>query len=262
MFVTWLVGCGGGSDCAEIGGVAGLVDGPRTILVGEMHGTVETPALAGELACHAAAAGRPVVLALEVPRSEQERLEAALAVGDRAGLLAGAFWTGHQDGRNSAAMADLVLRMHGLVKAGKPVRITAFDVEPDPTLGASRDLRDVQMADALSTVRGANPDAVVVALTGNLHGRRTGGLPWDPAYRTMGSVLAGRGPVFSLVVRGSHGAAWNCQSDGCGPHPFGDPNGAAIPPVVHTLPQLTDGYDAEIDVGRFTPSAPAVSPAP
>ncbi|MGV6492816.1 hypothetical protein ACTUVK_003020 [Stenotrophomonas rhizophila] len=89
------------------------------VLVGELHGTVETPALVGELACAAAADATPVTVALEMDPTEQARIDAYLAsagtAADRSALLAGRFWTRTmQDGRSSVAMAALIERLRSL----------------------------------------------------------------------------------------------------------------------------------------------------
>lgn len=267
LIATALLGCSRSSalECAPIGGLDPFLVPGATVLVGELHGTVETPAFVGDLACHSLRAGHPTVIALELPDSEQDRLDAALESGDRAALLAGAFWSRpatEQDGRSSAAMADLVLRAHAFREAGWPVSLFAFDrtVAP-PTAPTPRrpdmSQRDRAMADAITSALASHEGATLIALTGNLHGRETPGLPWDPGYITMGSVLSGRGSVSSVLVRASNGSAWNCQADGCASRPFGDPKAPAAAPGI--VAQPTDGYDAVVDVGRFTASAPATA---
>lgn len=66
-------GCGPVDDPQQLARTA------RIILVGEMHGTREFPALVARLACQALEAGRPLTLALEMPHEEEARLAAYVA---------------------------------------------------------------------------------------------------------------------------------------------------------------------------------------
>jgi hypothetical protein len=83
-------------DCRPSAGLEPLLADRDALLVGEVHGTVESPAFFAETACAALAGGRAVTVALEIPVAEQARLEAFLAspggAADRAALLTGAFW--------------------------------------------------------------------------------------------------------------------------------------------------------------------------
>ncbi len=103
----------GVSGCEPIEGVEPLLELGRVVLVGELHGTQESPAFVGAVACHALAASRTVTIALEWPVQEAERVDAFLdSTGsdvDRDALLGG--WIGapgDQDGRRSEAMVALV----------------------------------------------------------------------------------------------------------------------------------------------------------
>lgn len=76
---------------------------PSLLLVGEVHGTNEAPALVGDLACASAKSGNAVVVALEVPIEEQARLDRFLTSdgtdADQKALLNSEFWTRRpQDG--------------------------------------------------------------------------------------------------------------------------------------------------------------------
>jgi hypothetical protein len=205
------------------------------LLLGDWHGTVELPAFFAEAVCRAAAAGRPVVAALELPGAEQAQVDRFLATGDDVAaarlLLASAFWTrDHQDGRSSRAMASALGRLRQLRRAGLPVEVFLFDVEP-AALGADRDER---MATRLAGLVLARPTAVVLALVGNFHARTTIGAPWDPLARPMGWHLRQAGLwVKSLDCAGPAGTAWSCPSAaaaGCGTRPVdlgGPPGGTA-----------------------------------
>ena len=67
-------------DCGTpIAGVAPLLVPGTIVMLGEIHGTVETPAFVGDLACHGLVRGHRVLLGLEYPASEQADLETYLA---------------------------------------------------------------------------------------------------------------------------------------------------------------------------------------
>ncbi len=235
-------------DCGPpIAGFDRVLADHRVILVGEMHGTVETPAAVGAMVCQASARG-PVVLAIEHDPADQARLAAAVARGDRAAVLAGGvFAASSQDGRGSAAMADLVMRVHDLAAAGRHVDLAMFD-NPD------KDERDTKMAARFHAIVEAHPGATIIAITGNLHAQKTIGAPWDPGFVTMGSVLAKDTQLYSIHAHGV-GAAWNCQPE-CGTHPLG---GTWTEPVRAIAPTEEPGYDAALNLGTMTPSPPAKS---
>ncbi len=235
-------------DCGPpIAGFDRVLAEHRVILVGELHGTAETPAAVGTMVC-AASAKAPVVLAIEHDPADQARLAAAVTSGDRAALLAGGMFTAaSQDGRASVAMADLLMRAHELVAAGRHVELATFDV-------AEKDDRDAKMAARFKAIVAAHPGTTVIAITGNIHAQKTIGVPWDAQFVTMGSVLAKDTPVFSIHAHGN-GQAWNCQPE-CGAHPFG---GTWTEPVRAIAPTDEPGYDAALNLGAVTASPPAKS---
>ncbi|WP_313173276.1 hypothetical protein [Stenotrophomonas sp.] len=67
------------------------------LLIGEIHGTNEAPALVGNLACSSAKTGNNLVVALEIPVHEQASLDQFLMSGgtdaDQTALLTGRFGT-------------------------------------------------------------------------------------------------------------------------------------------------------------------------
>jgi hypothetical protein len=256
IWVIVLAACGGGAaavkptatvDCGPpIVGFDRVVAEHRVILVGEIHGTAETPAAVSAMVCEASARG-PVVLAIEHDPIDQTRLAAALASGDRAALIAGGmFAAASQDGRASVAMADLVMRVHALRQVGRQVELAMFDV-------ADKDDRDAKMAARFKALVAAHAGATVIAITGNIHAQKTIGVPWDDAFVTMGSVLAKDVPFYSIYAAGK-GEAWNCQPE-CGAHPLG---GGSTKPLRTIAPiDSLPGYDAALNLGTVTASPPA-----
>ena len=104
----------------------------RVMLVGELHGTWEVPGIVAGLATNLSADERPLIVGLEIWRSEQAALDRYLASAgtaeDREALLAGPFWA-TRDGRSSEAMVDLIERLRVLALKA-PVQLVAFDVRP------------------------------------------------------------------------------------------------------------------------------------
>lgn len=80
----------------------------RFVVVGEMHGTTETPAAFAAMVCAAAEQG-PVTVALELPQAMQPQLDAFLAAPDAEAAVATLNGTTFlnlkmADGRSSTAM--------------------------------------------------------------------------------------------------------------------------------------------------------------
>jgi hypothetical protein len=231
---------------------------PRTTLIlGELHGTREVPAFAANLACRATRAVETVV-ALEIPDTEQARIDAYLASsGDanaRAKLLQGEFWDfPMQDGRRSEAMVQLLEAARRLREQGAPLIVIAFDPEGPP------DVRDAEMAQRLATAQREHSQALFVVVTGGLHASR---LP-DETFIPMAvrfAELAMPHRIVSLALQHSGGHAWICSDNKCGPQ---DADGAPDPgpPRIELFERTTRGFDGTFHVGRITASAPAVAAA-
>lgn len=197
------------ADCATVDGLGAVLSRPglRYLLVGEIHGTVEAPALFGDIVC-AAAADRPVVVGVEWPASSQPMLDAFLAAEGEAealtALMRAPAWE-RPDGRSSAAMLDLLRRVRGLRVAGRAVSLVAFDHEI-PTPGTS-DVREAAMAALLLRAAAERPDALVAALTGSGHADQEGFVSMQPPVRSMAQHLP-RAELASVAVARPGGAAW------------------------------------------------------
>lgn len=195
------------------------------LVIGEMHGSREAPALMAALGYHFAQAG-PVLIGLEVPVQEQARLDAFLASnGDAAArrdVLAGTYWQvprERSDGRRSEAMFGLLERVRVLRADGCAIRLMAFD-DVD-FYGAGRD-RDALMAARLRELRLAHPDTTMLVLTGNYHARLVppdhviiNDIRTDDVRKPMAGYLGDLG-VVSINLRAHDGAAWACIAGSCG----------------------------------------------
>jgi hypothetical protein len=188
--------------CQEVEGLQPLLTPGSGLLLGEIHGTVESPAFVANAACLALRAGHPVTVVLEVPREEQGRVDAFLAshgtAADRTALLDSPFWTDvYQDGRRSQAMLALLDDLRKLRQGGRPVRATLMDRTERPSSGQER---DHWMAEELAQTFDKNPDAVVIVLSGNVHSRITRGTPWEANYEPVGFLLVNARPDLRVTA--------------------------------------------------------------
>ena len=198
-----------------VGELQQLVDkasGHRVLLVGEVHGTTETPARVAELAAAMATPEQPLLVGLEIWRTEQAGIDRFLASAgtdeDRQQLLAGPFWQrNYQDGRSSVAMAALLESLRALALKA-PVSVLAFDLDPEDKKGADTE-RDVQMAQTLRAALNEQAEARALVLAGNFHTRVQEGAPWDSEHRFMGFLL-GEFQPYSIEIMGVAGSAWTC----------------------------------------------------
>lgn len=226
------------------------------VLVGEVHGTVETPALVGALACAAAADTTPVTVALEMDAAEQTRVDAYLAsagtASDRGALLAGRFWSRRmQDGRSSVAMAALIERLRRLRRDGHAIEVVAVD-----SAGVAD--RDAAMA---ANIRRATrrEGARVIALLGNRHASQHKDGQNNPANVPAGVLLADLQPL-SVRVEATQGSAWVC-APACGVLNFGGPATAAVPqPGRYAAGSPRPGYDGIYTLAALTASPPVQMP--
>jgi hypothetical protein len=176
----------------------------RFVLVGEMHGTNETPAIFGDLICSARATKRTIIVGLEI--EDQQAIARFLDSENNNDetrvreLLSTAEWKG-ADGRTSRAMLALLGRLHSLKTEGILSRVIAFSA---PRESAAQ--HEEAMA-LLLKKSAATPNALVIALTGNVHAAKHV-LAEVGSYRPMGSFLPPAQTV-SLVVIDRGGEAWN-----------------------------------------------------
>ena len=249
-------------SCAPIAGAAPLLAMPqrRAFIFGELHGTIEIPALFGDLVCLAAAEG-PVIVGLEMPESSQAALDSWLAsdggVAAQASLLADSFWR-LGDGRSSAAVLALLGRVRELRAAGRQIGLLAF--VPSVYGGATQTPYEQAMAANWRRALAAAPGARLLVLVGSVHSRTAPYRDFEPA-----GMHLPRAETLTFGPLTVGGSAYNCQPDGCGPHPNGQmpdpmpPRGVIPTPAVA---MATMAYDYLYSPGiAFTPSPPA-SPGP
>ncbi len=190
------------------------VEPHRVLLVGEIHGTAQTPAIVASLASRMAVAERPLIIGLELPATLQRPLQQFLAsagtTDDRKKLLADPFWQrDYQDGRSSVAMFELVESLR-VLDLKRDIQVLAFDVPQDAGLGGA--VRDQRMAETITAALEATPKARALILAGNFHTRIQASAPWDEKHRFMGHYLTGFDP-YSIEIIGIAGSAWICTGN-------------------------------------------------
>lgn len=248
----------------------------RLLIVGEMHGTKETPELVG-LLVQKAAASRPVRLGLEMPSTGQAALELFLhsagRAEDQAKLLQSPFWNG-SDGRSSMAMLQLIDHVRALRSAGADVDIFAME----PTYSAEvikkhefMVVKEAGMAQSIRRVLDAGtPNQWVIALMGNVHSRIGEALPGlSIPTPSVTERLADTKP-YVVLPTSRQMAAWNCTSDGCGVHDFTSTKApktelpafvtikapATVPVIRLWMGTMTAALPAKLRPAAATPPAP------
>lgn len=241
------------------------IGGHRMALLGEMHGTQEAPALAGQLVSHYAAAHDPVLLGLEIDHDEQADVDRFLASnGDaraRTSLLAAAHWLAPFDGRDSEAMFELIDHVRRLRAAGADVRIVYFDHSD-----SDMDRRNRRMADTLRAAAARNPGAMLLVLTGNVHAmthRPPGDLYMDGKRieppMTVGRYLADLRPV-SFDIGAASGEYWACTGGQCKRQGVRLQAPIANPALEAQAP-TDSAWDFALTLPDFHASTPAVEAA-
>lgn len=228
----------------------------RWIIVGEIHGTNETPDAFLNLVCLAAETRRPVTVALELSADGQSVID-AYSTSDggaraRNALLSLPNFTGAmQDGRGSGAFARLLERLRQLKKVGKVQRVMATDVGASTPSGRDRNAAMAQNWVAVPALE----NGIVLVLVGNLHAMRT---PITFGKRTIvtAGFLMPVAQTVTLTVDGNGGTAWNCQADGCMAHNNGSARKAATGIAYSTAPDRK--WDGIYELGTATT---AVEPA-
>ncbi|WP_269631571.1 hypothetical protein [Pelomonas sp. BJYL3] len=213
------------------------------LFLGEIHGSVEVPALVECLAGRLAdefAGRRPLWVALELQ-------PAALEAPDPV-------WrTGFQDGRTSQAMLQLVRTLQSLQSQGRLTLAGFVPVDPP------QDAADYERALARELDR-APAGAFVLALAGNLHARKSpGGTRFSVQTVAPAGSLLQRRMTHVLIGHRLPSQAWIC-TPACGPLALGpSPEARDRAAGLHVLDNAD--YDHLLLLDRLSASPPAF-PAP
>ncbi|MGV8961583.1 MAG: calcium-binding protein [Stenotrophomonas sp.] len=189
----------------------------RLVVLGEFHGTVETPLLVAELVEIYSRHDAPVRLALELPMSENAALARYLrsdgAAPAREALRQSPFWSvndDQHDGRRSRDMLALIEAVRALREQGRDVSVAGYDRERDVSGG--NDARDALLATHLRQQFNALPVAArMLVLTGNVHAmrQRPADAPAQMQLWPMASHLLDL-PLYSVRLEALQGEFWGC----------------------------------------------------
>jgi hypothetical protein len=248
------------SSCNHVAGAERLWAKPETqwVMVGEMHGTIEMPALFADLVCEAAASGRPVTVALEQDAGMQPAIDTFLTsdggVAARTAFLAAPMWSGKmQDGRASQAMLALYDRLRVMNRAGQIRGVYAFI--PTLTSWVGEGPYNALMADNLKAIP-VGPKGLVLAYMGSVQAAKSSFGQGANLYLPAAADLPPDRTV-SVYVYENGGNAWNCMQDGCGPHPM---QARSAPRGFASSEGLPWRYDWVFELGEKTSASPPANP--
>lgn len=244
-------------DGAGLAGVPDTIveslDARDVLIIGEVHGTKETPAIVAALMDLKSKEGM-VLLGLEIPANQQGLMDDYLSgAGSEESLLSGDFWkreAGRQDGRSSQAIFDLVREARRLRLAGRRIEVVCYvPSDREVQMGGSR------AQNILSTHDRVKPDFTLV-LSGNYHSRVVKA-DFDD-QEPLGAQLS-RLDSVSLPVYSTRGEYW-----ACGGSPVPDCGVRSVSDQAHSLKQgvmLSEeitgrGYHGSIVIEEFTASPP------
>lgn len=234
--------------CTEL---TGLPSG-KLLLLGEMHGTVESPRIAGVIACHRAKSG-PTALGLEVPVTEQPSINTYLrSKGDHQAqqtLLAGPFWQRSKDGRSSEAMLGLIEYARQLKSAGLPLSVFAFDSQ----INFPSD-RNTLLASTIRQYHLKHPGESIVALMGSAHAGKESFTTGETIITPSGKQLEDIAPT-SIMLAYTTGSIWACMPD-CKIHSISS-DWALEKPVGFVQGAPIGGYEFSYILPSLTASPPA-----
>ena len=239
----------------------------RFLVVGELHGTSETPAAFGELVCDAAMARKRVLVGFEFPESARPAFQTYVAslgtVDDRADFLRDSGWLTNaqigSDGRTSEAMWTLVERLRTLRAAGLDISVTTF-VRSLTSGGQTQTPYEMGMATSLREAATVEDYDLTIVLVGSAHALKTRfDLEGMSAFDPMAMHLPEELTLSLLAVTGA-GEAWNCQAE-CGIHQHSGSRLGATP-GISLGDDLAPGYDGIVAVGPITVSFPVVVEKP
>lgn len=240
-------------------------DQARYVIVGEHHGTTETPAAFAQLICEAAARG-PVTVALEFPDILQPAFDALLAAPDDASVTAilreTPFWVtqaDRQDGRGSVAMLEMLQSIRRLKAEGRDVTVRTFMSSQRRPANFDQNYHELAMAAGLAQAAKDRPDARVLVLVGSFHAALAR-YPGDDILPAAAHLPPAE--VVSLLVPQQGGQSWSCTIERCGPMDIRPVDDAAERGVF--LRPVDDGlFNGVLAVGPVTasPPAPSIEPA-
>jgi len=220
------------AECTDIPGWEQVIANPevRWVVIGEIHGTNEIPAIFAD-AVRQAANSRPVVIALELPSPDQHAIDAFInsdgGGAAKTDFLAAQMWNSPtKDGRSSEAMFRLFEVLREMKSKGRVRSVVAIapslfagvtTMEEAEEIAARFNQADYEKDMAKLVEAAAQPGAIVLTLTGGVHASRArlAGLDF------VG--MAGHLPqeaTLTFNIQSNGGQSWTCEGQPmvCGPH--------------------------------------------
>lgn len=234
----------------------GWGDKYRLLVLGEVHGTNESPEFVKYLMCgilQGAEPLPPIIVGLEYPSGENLSLQTFLNSREippdtRSTLTSSGFWQQpFQDGRSSQAIYRLINDIRMIRQLGYKIDVYPYV----PSYPNGDNSIDEQYADAINHLTDRFPESLVIVLTGNLHAKKSAEM------KKMASYLTAKNKSILLVSSG--GTAWACTPK-CGLGTLkGDGQFALEKSEEHSdlLPTNDVDYDGYLYLGNVTASLPA-----
>lgn len=236
-------------------------------IFGEMHGTRESPAFVGSIACGLASGGKRLLIAVELDATANSSIQNAWSLSDEQfdEVLRASGWFRRADGVGSEAMFKLIGELHRLKLQGRSIDIVAFNGFRDEAQRQrfislpGQGPHEAAQAENIRRAAESQPYDHVLVLVGNLHARKVPVERGAVRYKPMAMQLGSAAEVTTLNMRSSGGSMWNCLTK---PNVTLEP-GKPIPPGAidcgnHQtgLSSVDLGPEAFVKLGPF-PGEPA-----
>lgn len=242
--------------CNTVAGASALLEmaDQRFIIMGEIHGTEQTPALFADLVCLTAETG-PVTVILEYPISQSDVItrftQSQGSAADREYLLSSWIWNASfADGRSSQAMFRLLEHLREMRAKGMPVEV--YTAQPDfDILPETQHYYELGMAARWTQIAALRPKSRILVLTGRAHASKLvdDDVPFPGAVSFLPSSA-----VVTLLPQLEGGATWNLHDKRPGVHALegtpADRKDIWISPVSGSVAQATYSFG---EVARPSP---------
>lgn len=273
-------------DCNPVKGIDEIlsISNNKVILIGESHGTVETPLLVESLLCHSLKSGYKTALALEIYDEDNRYIDFIHSDGGQVSLNAlftgDWMWEGQfTDGRSSLAMLKLlnVARIYKVSNAKIDlITFQAGDIYDQKFSDANSRSQAYENKMAENVLSKVDNYDKIIGLVGSVHARRAHYKRGQLSYDLMAFHMPlPESLTFKVVSNG--GTAWNCRGpepEDCGAYPSEasvDPKSALASTTGFSILLNNnsyirdvkdryfkpDWYDGVVYVGDVTASPPA-----
>ena len=223
----------------------------KYLVLGETHGSSEAPAATAEFVCAVSNDG-PVLLAIEFSSSSDDAFQRAWAAPPeqfRQRMFEEVpLWGKRNDGVASAAMLEMLERLHALKSAGRLIDIVAFNGAKNDTQRAAfaelpgQESHEAAQAANIREAAMAKDYRHVVVLVGNLHASKARTSLSGIEIRPMAMLLDQAEHVISLRMGSDGGESWNCVLDQSVQLKLGQPvTSDMLDCGAHTDPPTSDG---------------------